>query len=571
MNVDFDTQWKFCRRALECACPNHKIPQLLDRQALWNSSDDCVYRALSLNNDEPSAADITALRSAIDAIQARAADVSNTERELRELRLLLSAQIEHIDATLETLQAEHVKMADAITAYKLPLSPVRRLPNELLQNIFGHLVSFPYEASFDETSIDPLEWCTSDDSESPLWALELVCKRWREALLGDAKIWSVVHVEVSADNFDPYSSSHTTSQLLTHLERSKQSDLSVTISLEPGFDEDHLPAPCMAFLYPYATRIRRLQLLLPFRLLQDFAFMAPRLRGVQHLYLINACTRRADALQRTAPGQVTTFAQCTELHSLDVVDGMNNLMALDLHWASLRTVLTTHSFTPLDSPLPSPSPRPGQYLHVLKMAKGLKHAFLDVEAFHLLPNPVATPTIICTRLTTLELVVRPEFMGSIIAVEQLFADIFLPSLESLLVEGRSEDGGVVGAGLRTTALEAISRSLSSALRSCCITGLRLNSLEVLYDLLHQRPRLESLILGDIDREQSFEEPHSLTPLTPLLELTESGEVLLPKLHTFELEGRFKTPGRRVEQKFRRAVNRLKTHGVLQHFVLTNRR
>ncbi|KIY66616.1 hypothetical protein CYLTODRAFT_491335 [Cylindrobasidium torrendii FP15055 ss-10] len=563
MNVDFDTQWRFCRQ-VECPCPNHRIPQLLHLYALLDSSDEQAYHSLSLNNNEPTATEITALKAAIAAIQARIESAAVTARELRELRLLLSAQVDHIDSTLEVLESESVKMVDAIAARKLPLDPVRRLPNELLQNVFRQLVSFPCYVLSNEGTTDSTKWCTPDRSGSPLWALELVSKRWREALLGDPHIWSIVHIRVSVHNFDPYSSSHITSQMATHLDRSKQSKLSVTISLEPGFG-DHLPAPFLAFLFPYAPRILKLQLVIPFRLLQDFKNMASRLRGVQCLQLYNVCTHQSDSVQRAAPAPVTSFAQCTELRSLVVVDSMNRLMSLNLPWRSLQTFKATHNFVPVSETVQSPSPRPGQFRHVLAMAKGLEDVSLDIEAFHPLPLADIPAAIVCARLTKLELILRSEHNRSNSAVRQLFADVHLPSLDTLLVLGRDADGGIASAAISTSALQVLFGCITDALRSCRITGLRLGTLQDLFELFHSRHGLETLILEDI--VGGLTKPGggtlSIAPLLPLLTPTDAG-VLFPGLRVLELEGQFDLEDG-LALGLAKAVDHLSKHCDLQHF------
>ncbi|KIY66611.1 hypothetical protein CYLTODRAFT_444577 [Cylindrobasidium torrendii FP15055 ss-10] len=569
MNVDFDTQWRFCRQ-IECPCPNHRIPQLLHQNALLDSSDEQAYRALSLSNNKPTSTEITALKSAIATLQARTESVTTTARELRELRQLLSAQVDHIDVTLEGLEAESVKMVDAIAARKLPLDPVRRLPNELLRNIFQHLVSFPCYVSYNEDTTNPAQWCTPDRSESPLWALELVSKGWREALLGDPQIWSIVHIKVSSNNFNPYSCSRTTSQIATHLDRSKQSNLSVTISLSPDFNEDHLPVPFLAFLFPYAVRIRELQLVLPFRLLRDFAYMASRLRGVQCLQLTNACVRPRDATQRATPAPITLFAQCTELRSLVVVDSMNRLMSLDLPWQSLRTFRATHNFVPLFDSVKSPSPRPGQFRHVIDMAKGLEDVSLDLEAFHPQPLAGAPAAIVCARLTKLELVTRSKSEGGNRAIEQLFANVRLPLLDTLLVHSRAADGAVASAAIDASALRAIFGCVTTALRSCHITGLRLNSLQCLFDVFHSRHRLETLILEDVvgcnHPEDEWVHALSIEPFLPLLAPTDAG-VLFPELRVLELRGLFDLEDG-LALGIAKAVGHLSDHCDLQHFALT---
>ncbi|KAK0466613.1 hypothetical protein IW261DRAFT_1321903, partial [Armillaria novae-zelandiae] len=104
---------------------------------------------------------------------------------------------------------------------KTILSPCRRLPNELLINIFIRCSSL------------------HDGLDSPLdphalhWALLYVCRKWREVAIGTPEIWSSIHLDFVDDRFLNGSRIHEAAFMLgVVLDRARPHNLDVFIRLK---------------------------------------------------------------------------------------------------------------------------------------------------------------------------------------------------------------------------------------------------------------------------------------------------------------------------------------------------
>ncbi|KAJ3541967.1 hypothetical protein NMY22_g3687 [Coprinellus aureogranulatus] len=149
----------------------------------------------------------------------------------------LDNEIQQLQQAFDTCRARQRKLGDAVQAHKSLLSPIRRLPQELLQQIFllcrtAHRM--------------PL---LSQD-EAPL-LLTRICRDWRNLALNAPALWDSIHIPI------PYN--FTEEQIQFHLRRAerwldmaKQSPLS--ISLYSGFIGSAIPADSWAMLEKVALR-----------------------------------------------------------------------------------------------------------------------------------------------------------------------------------------------------------------------------------------------------------------------------------------------------------------------------
>ncbi|KAJ7015960.1 hypothetical protein C8F04DRAFT_1168253 [Mycena alexandri] len=101
------------------------------------------------------------------------------EGPLTELALL-NTQIEAAQAILDRLSAQREALTDQIDAHKALLSPMRRLPQDILQDIFIACLPTTHNAL-----IHP--------RHAPL-LLSLVCQRWRWVAHSTPKLWSSFHI-----------------------------------------------------------------------------------------------------------------------------------------------------------------------------------------------------------------------------------------------------------------------------------------------------------------------------------------------------------------------------------------
>jgi hypothetical protein len=97
----------------------------------------------------------------------------------------ISGEIGDIESQLEKLLKEKDNLDDQLKAHKALLSPARRLPPNVIQNIF--LYCLPSEHN-------PV----MGSREAPL-LLGRICSQWRDIALGTPKLWSAIHIAIPAN------------------------------------------------------------------------------------------------------------------------------------------------------------------------------------------------------------------------------------------------------------------------------------------------------------------------------------------------------------------------------------
>ncbi|KAK0196816.1 hypothetical protein F5146DRAFT_1013031 [Armillaria mellea] len=111
-----------------CDCSNLSCDEQGDAGPTFNS--------LLRSNDPPSPSEEIELRDSTSVGEAHVT-------ALKELQQALSSQFTTIGAELEDLDSERGKVVDRIADHKRLLSPLRRLPPEILYKIFLGTIIFP--------------------------------------------------------------------------------------------------------------------------------------------------------------------------------------------------------------------------------------------------------------------------------------------------------------------------------------------------------------------------------------------------------------------------------------------
>ncbi|KAF8891065.1 hypothetical protein CPB85DRAFT_1153263, partial [Mucidula mucida] len=133
----------------------------------------------------------------ISALHSRLSTSKSAHEKLARLRLDILAQAAHISDCLLSLEGEREHLSMAIEQRKRLLSPVRRLPSEILSHIFSLTVIFPLPTKIkDNIDKDSDDWREIIPSESMLWTIELVCKDWRKVVLQFPELWSHFNVNL---------------------------------------------------------------------------------------------------------------------------------------------------------------------------------------------------------------------------------------------------------------------------------------------------------------------------------------------------------------------------------------
>ncbi|KAJ7584387.1 hypothetical protein C8J56DRAFT_1090058 [Mycena floridula] len=105
----------------------------------------------------------------------------------------VNSRITAVASLLEDLQRHQIEIQRAITLRKGLVSPIRKLPNEILANIFMEVHQFGPSANDDESS--PM-WSPFDMETIP-WVAGQVCGRWRQTVCESCPaLWSTFGVKI---------------------------------------------------------------------------------------------------------------------------------------------------------------------------------------------------------------------------------------------------------------------------------------------------------------------------------------------------------------------------------------
>lgn len=122
---------------------------------------------------------------------------------------ILNAKIASLATALEQLVQESDSLENAVRTHEWSVSPLRRMPTEILSLIFAFTLP-PHQT----------------DVEHAPWDISAVCARWRAIVTSQARLWTTVYIDL--DYVDP----HYSDELLeTQLSRSGDLPLDVTISM----------------------------------------------------------------------------------------------------------------------------------------------------------------------------------------------------------------------------------------------------------------------------------------------------------------------------------------------------
>ncbi|KAJ7609117.1 hypothetical protein FB45DRAFT_1067140 [Roridomyces roridus] len=211
------------------------------------------WQRLVKSNDAPGSAELAFIRSV----------VSDTGARLD----FLDSEISRLRDRLEQLQAERAQLSEYHSQNVSILSPLRRMPPEVLVQIF--LRTLP---PFDDSNGD-----ASDARGSP-WTLAQVSGRWREIALSTPSLWSTLRVFAH----DP--DSEHSDMLQAQLRRSGMRNLDIQFF---GYENDNTTEQVKLFdlLSEHSARWETLYIQLSSALVPRLAQLRGRLPSLQRLWL----------------------------------------------------------------------------------------------------------------------------------------------------------------------------------------------------------------------------------------------------------------------------------------------
>lgn len=213
--------------------------------------------------------DTHACPSSVEASQLR----QNLSDERCKL-LQLDEEIDRLKLTLQTLSIRRDDTQESVDLHVCVLSPIRRIPGEVLSEIFLEALIHDRRSTSDYSP--PV---TLNTRKGP-WVFGRVCRFWRKTALNLPKMWS----DVEIDSEDAREPEHTLALVARELmRRSKKSPITLSVHPLPG---RRLPK-ILDSLVPHCHRWKEARFYFPYQYLPKLVSIKGRipLLKVLHLHL----------------------------------------------------------------------------------------------------------------------------------------------------------------------------------------------------------------------------------------------------------------------------------------------
>ncbi|PBK73264.1 hypothetical protein ARMSODRAFT_1001402 [Armillaria solidipes] len=357
----------------ECPCPNHHLPSCTFTVEL-SLSDDPEWMHLTRSNNPPSQYEEMVLSTMISAYDEQIQGIELEKSNPEAFSLALKAQIVAVSQKIEALGEEHARVTEAFRERRDLLSPVRRLPPEVLNHIFLNTIDFPVPRTpivhnaVKEEAIEISPNWEFNATESSLWSITGVSTKWRSVSLSSPRLWSYVNIMITDSNFADYSYIR---QLGLQLDRSAKYPLSMSIChIAEESTAEALPLQLVAILFSFSTCIRELHLFLPWTLFCQMAPLHLSLPSLENLIIL--CT---DGIYLVESLNLRLLSFAPKLQSLEVVDLVDPQERFELPWRQLKMYRSDHAYQPV-YPFRHIGPRAHHHLNVLRKLQQVEECVL---------------------------------------------------------------------------------------------------------------------------------------------------------------------------------------------------
>ncbi|KAL0578165.1 hypothetical protein V5O48_003831 [Marasmius crinis-equi] len=228
------------------------------------------------------------------------------------------AEINRLKTTIWALENKKDALKKSMKRFKFLLSPVYRLPPEILITIF-------------DFCCDTNELQAKDDHFPMALTLSRVCGRWRDILLSTPRLWTSLSIY-----FHGWGKNQQRSTGLTRLfmERSEKLGLRVAMDFSNADEriEDVLPA--LTSLTQNSFRWNHLKLIIPASIIKNRVFesIRGRLPMLEHLYL-TGCGPSEDV----EDAHIDLFEDCPSLQSFEYKASSPSIIAT-VPWHQVKTL-----------------------------------------------------------------------------------------------------------------------------------------------------------------------------------------------------------------------------------------
>ncbi|KAJ7879010.1 hypothetical protein B0H14DRAFT_2566955 [Mycena olivaceomarginata] len=255
------------------------------------------------------------------------APLSRTESDIANSYIdELESRIALLDEAIASLQLRRADLLQSVNTHKAILAPVRRLPSEILGEIFSLVVSATFQVQLPPTG---------KTLDAP-WLFTRICRRWSAVALATPALWSTVFLHLDCDGTQGSIS-------LTNLcfQRSGNLPLTINIVQESGTRDSH---PLLDVALLSSERWKIADLYMAFPLFQQITKAHSSLPSLTTL-LISIESRNDWRSHETF---LKTFAVAPKLKDVKAISwGEGGFMAapFTLPWDQLTRVSATFAST----------------------------------------------------------------------------------------------------------------------------------------------------------------------------------------------------------------------------------
>ncbi|KAJ7680993.1 hypothetical protein DFH06DRAFT_433882 [Mycena polygramma] len=382
--------------------------------------------------------------------------------QIKELLIEPCQRLKHLDdeiaamqRTLDKLAEERGTLSAYVNAHRALMSPIRRLPLDLIEEIF--VACIPTHRN-----------CVMSAEEAPV-LLGRICSLWRAISLSTPRLWCTLHIVEPTRPYNPAPGLYDAkvAQRLeianTWLQRSGKCPLSISLesNLDHGITPPLTPSPSppstylfMDVLMPYASRWKHLHLVIPSTALETLSHLAeadvPLLQSLKIVQRPHQPHNNAhSALSQSGILHAPNLTQFSFL-------GSNiNSSDLPLRWEQLITLSLVGSVWGMGHAQTSQVA-----LSILSRCPKLRACKLLVHDPS--EEPVADAIVECPFMHTFEL----QCVGSPLHTSaRLLNRLSLPNLRDLKLRGPEEPNGTTPADALLSSIAASTRLESISIDS----------------------------------------------------------------------------------------------------------
>ncbi|KAK0470113.1 uncharacterized protein EV420DRAFT_1634538 [Desarmillaria tabescens] len=414
---------------------------------------DCIplsnLESLKRSNNAPLPAQADAIRGMIAQHKQDLGTLDLQVENMKGYKQYLLEQVTRVDGLIEEFHQQREKTCSAIQEEQMVLSPVRRLPAEVLSEIFFQTVEFPIKRTL--TREESPHW-SFHPAESTLMSVELVSKHWRRTVLSFPKLWSYVNILITEQSFKD-DSHGIIRRVAQQLNRSKLYSLSLCISCskETSSKFTHFPLALTTILLMVGSRTKELHLFVSSSMLSHFASLKLSFPLLDKLALLISDV----PLPRLSQKRPWLLSNAPKLKKFEVIDVTFPSYLFRLPFHQIRHFKSEHIVTSTVSR--GPAPFVSDLLDFLGAATDLETCVAELETGNsdasLVQSRVHVYPILCCRLNSLNL--SSSFSkdhATKNAMKQFFNGLILPAVSSIkatcLVGHQEREEAVVFTSLR---------------------------------------------------------------------------------------------------------------------------